>query len=133
MKEYKMEIGYDPLLEQWYLQLDASTIIRFDTAEEAWNMSNKITFVNTLKGLVTDLAKVSDTIPDMVQVYFDRGYNAAGDDPIVDADLEAIGLTAADVASIATLMQNYEKFVEGDDTLVDTVYRVTMNKFRTDT
>ncbi len=125
--------GFDG--EKWYVVMDGLGIDRiyFDTAQEAFNMSSKVTFVNSLRNLVTELARVSDSIPDMVQIYFDRGYNGAGDDPIIDADLEEINLTAADVAAIATLMQNYEKFTEGDESLVDAVYRITLNKYRNDT
>lgn len=95
-------------------------------------MSQKITFVeNRLQATANSLAQAIDALRDAETVYFDRGYNSGGSNPITDADISALGVTAANVASMITLAQQLIKFA---DNLAVTQgdYDSTLNVMRTD-
>ena len=64
-------------------------------------MSNKVRFAQEAQTAASIFAKLSDTIAALQSVYWDRGYNAGGVDPLADADVEALGITAADVTGMA--------------------------------
>lgn len=90
---------------------------------------DKLSYVNRLISNVNQLAKVMDTASDLNAMYFDLGYNGGGANQITDEDIASLGLTAADVVNIITLMQNYDEFTAGTNP-INAVYRVTINKTR---
>ena len=100
-----------------------------NTEQEALDMSDKINFTIRMQELVTALANVQDQVPDDWQLFFDRGYNSGGANPIVDGDISSTGLTAAQVESAITLYENLDKFLSGT-AVSQAVYRQTVNAIR---
>lgn len=99
------------------------------TEMEALEMAEKIEFVEKLRSLVDTIGAVMDAEGDVYQLYFDRGYNGGGADPIVDGDITSTGLTAAEVTSAITLLENLVAFFNGTSP-VNAQYRVTVNSVR---
>jgi hypothetical protein len=62
-------------------------------------------------------------------VYFDRGYNGGGSNPITDGD--ASPLTAANYAALITLIQQLNNFL-GNSAVTPADYDATLNTIRTD-
>ncbi len=94
-------------------------------------MSRKTDFGEEAQTNSTSLAQVISALNSLAEVYFDRGYNSGGADEIVDGDLEALGITAADLASTVTLAQQLENFAAGD-AVSPADYNATLNKMRVD-
>lgn len=68
-------------------------------------------------------AKNMDEGPDVLQEYFDSGVT------FTDADVESLNLTAAQVNSCLTMLENAGKFYAGT-TPANATYRVTINTVR---
>ena len=75
-------------------------------------MANKTTFTTQMKVDITELANLYNSLRDAVDVFFDRGYNSGGADPIVDGDITDLDVTAANVGSAITLTQQLTNFFE---------------------
>ena len=102
------------------------TKYRFDTEMEAREAMAKIdtatAVVNGVKGLIF----TADNGIDIVEDYFENG-------PFSDADLEALGITAAKLTACVTLLQNFELFMAQDDEenpIINAKYRATINQVR---
>lgn len=54
--------------------------------------------------------EVIEALEGLFSVYFDRGYNSGGSDPITDTDLESFGFTAAQLASLMNLAEQMVNF-----------------------
>jgi hypothetical protein len=114
-----------------YIYFDGETKRYFDTQGEAIAMSQKETFVQKLQAAATQIAQAADQFANLETVFFDRTYNSGGAKEIQDVDIEATGLTAAQVGSLITLGQQLQLFLnngapaQGD-------YDVTLNAARTD-
>jgi hypothetical protein len=81
--------------------------------------------VDTAKAIVAavkSLALVTDTAADLEAEYFDAG-------EFMDADVAAINITAADVASCITLLQQVSNLMTNQATSL-AMYRTTLNKVR---
>lgn len=75
---------------------------------------------------VQTLAPAMDVGPDLWQEYWDAR-NADGD--FTDEDVAALGISAADLASCVTLLENLKKFF-GNEAVSSDAYRVVVNKVR---
>lgn len=121
---------YQSASNQW-IYFDGAIKRYFDTQQEAIAMNQKETFVQKLQAAATQIAQASDQFANLETVFFDRTYNSGGANQIQDVDIEATGLTAAQVGSLITLGQQLQLFlnngapVQGD-------YDVTLNAARTD-
>lgn len=73
---------------------------------------------------------VMDVAPSLIAQYFDNGYDGAGSDPILDAQLLNFNsLTAADIANVITALQQIENYF--NNAAVTTAdYAVTYNTVR---
>lgn len=112
-------------LGQWVLWLRWNdTHIYFATRQEAFEAMEKIDLAKAVIWRVQQLTETMDNGPDVVQEYFDSGII------FTDSDLEPLGVTASQVISCITLLQNITKFFSGDDTLIPAVYRTTVNSIR---
>lgn len=103
----------------------------FNTVEEAMNMASKLTFTQDAQDFSTRLAALFAEAPDLEGVYFDRGYNGGGSDPIVDGDIAGLGVTAAQVTAFITMIQQLQNFA-GNSAVTSGDYSATVNAMRTD-
>lgn len=94
-------------------------------------MSNKVAFAQQIQSLSKTLDATIDQTDDIVKTYFDRGFNSGGADPITDADLSSLGVTASLVASFITLSQQLANF-RSNQAVLQGDYQSTLNKLRTD-
>lgn len=95
------------------------------------SMAEKITFAQKVQGNVTSLVNMNNDVKDLIDYYFDKGYNGGGADPIVDADLLPLKVTAADFVNAITLLQNLNKFFN-NEAVTQGDYYTTANKVRND-
>lgn len=56
-------------------------------------------------------SNLTDDIAALQSVYWDRGYNAGGVDPLTDEDVAALGITAADVTGMITFADALDTFL----------------------
>lgn len=86
-------------------------------------MANKFELAKAIIKQAQNIAPVMDTAPDIVQEYFDSGIT------FVDVDVEALGITAAQVVSVISMLENFNKFFAGT-TPANAQYRVNVNAVR---
>lgn len=103
----------------------------FTLESEARDMATKLTFGEQSQNDATTLAQVADKLSNLETVYFDRGYNSAGSNPIVDGDIVSLNITAADLAALITLTQQLNNFL-GNLAVTTGDYDATLNTVRTD-
>ena len=72
---------------------------------------NKEHFSRRAMDMASIFSSLSDDIASLQAVYFDRGYNAGAADALTDADVEALGITAADVTGMTTFAGALETFM----------------------
>lgn len=94
-------------------------------------MSAKTSFIQQTQEVSNALSKASNDIVDLVETYFDRGYNSGGAAAITDGDASAFGLTAANVGSFITMAQQLTNFFT-NQTVTEADYDATLNVMRTD-
>jgi hypothetical protein len=94
-------------------------------------MASKITFTQQAQDTVTNIGKAMQVAEDLSKTYFDRGYNSGGSNPIIDSDVNQLGITAANVASFITLAQQLINLF-GNVSVTQGDYKATLNKMRTD-
>lgn len=92
-------------------------------------MSRETDFAVSIQEMATTLAKTADTMKNLTDTYFDRGFNGSLTNTALSSVVPSI--TAADVTSFITLSQQFDNFLnnaavsQGD-------YDATLNKIRTD-
>lgn len=103
----------------------------FNLQEDAETMATKITWATQAQTDATTLAQVADRLANLETVYFDRGYNSAGSDPIADVDVVSLGITATQLGSLVTLIQELNNFL-GNSAVTTADYDSTLNAVRND-
>jgi len=63
-------------------------------------MSNKTKYASRAMDMAAIFSNLADDILALQAVYWDRGYDVGGADPLTDADVETLGVTAADVTGM---------------------------------
>jgi hypothetical protein len=94
-------------------------------------MLMKQTFARQLQTDAGKIAEIRKFLDDRKGVYFDRGYNSGGSNPIVDADVADLDLTAAQVGSWITLLEQLEKFFT-NQSVTQADYDATLSVMRRD-
>ena len=94
-------------------------------------MADKVTFANKAQETATKLAQAIDAANNLETVYFDRGYNVGGANPIVDLDVIGLGITAGTLGGLITFIQQLRNFVD-NGVVVKGDYDNTLNNMRTD-
>jgi len=74
-------------------------------------MSNKTRYASRAQDMAAIFSNLADDIDSLQAIYFDRGYNAGAADALTDADVEALGITAADVTGMITFAGALETFM----------------------
>lgn len=103
----------------------------FTLENEAQAMATKLTFAGQAQASATTMANIGDQLADLHSVYFDRGYNSGGANPITDDDLASLGMTAVQLGNLITLAEHFANFL-GNSAVAQADYDVTLNAIRTD-
>jgi hypothetical protein len=103
----------------------------FTLESEAQTMATKITWAGQAQTDATTLAQVADRLANLETVYFDRGYDSGGSNPITNDDVVSLNVTAADLAALITLIQQLNNFL-GNSAVTAGDYDATLNTVRTD-
>lgn len=74
-------------------------------------MSNKTQYARRAQDMASIFSNLSDDITALESVWWDRGYNSGGADELTDADVEALGITAADVTGMITFAGALDTFL----------------------
>ena len=74
-------------------------------------MSNKTRYASRAQDMAAIFSSLSDDISALQAIYFDRGYGSGGTDELTDADVEALGVTAADVVGMITFAGALDTFM----------------------
>ena len=74
-------------------------------------MANKANFARQAQQMAASFSALADDIAALKNIYWDRGYNPGGADPLADADVEALGITAADVTGMITFADALDTFL----------------------
>ena len=126
-----MIIVYQAADNRWLVFNNGIKSDYFTLESEARDMATKLTFGEQSQGEATALAQVADRLTNLETVYFDRGYNSGGTNPIVDGDIVSLNITAADLAALVTLAQQLNNFL-GNLAVATGDYDATLNTVRTD-
>jgi hypothetical protein len=103
----------------------------FVLESEAQDMATKLTWAGQAQTDATTLAQVADRLANLETVYFDRGYDSGGSNPITNDDVVSLSITAADLAALITLTQQLSNFL-GNSAVTAGDYDSTLNTVRTD-
>ena len=74
-------------------------------------MSNKINYARRGQDMAGVFSNLADDVLAFRDIYWDRGYNDNGAAELVDADVGALGVTAADVTGMITFADALETFL----------------------
>lgn len=74
-------------------------------------MANKQHYARQGQQMAALFSALADDILSLQNIYWDRGYNSGGADELTDADVEALGITAADVVGMITFAGALETFM----------------------
>lgn len=108
-------------LGMWVLHVGA-TFRYFDSQQEAMIAMAKLNTAKAIVGAVQALAATADDAADLEAEYFDAG-------TWVDDDVAALGITADNLASCLTLLQQFDKLMTNQAT-TPAAYRSTLNRVR---
>ena len=79
--------------------------------------SIKRAFVTSIRSDLTEVIKKSRRLEVAVEAFVQKGFAANGSDPIIDAHLAALGITAAELASGKTFIDALVTLVNDADIL----------------
>lgn len=74
-------------------------------------MSDKLQYTRRARDMAAIFSNLADDISALQGVWFDRGYNASGDDELTDQDVATLGVTAADVTGMITFAGALDTFL----------------------
>ena len=89
----------------------------------------KLAYIREVVRGIQSIIPFLDDLANLENEYFDNGYDGAGADPIVDANLTIHNLTATEFGNGITLMQQLEKF-RTNQAVTTGDYALTINDFR---
>lgn len=75
------------------------------------SMANKINYVRQGQQMAASLATLADNIGTWRNVFWDRTYNDGGVAELTNADVESLGVTAADVTGLVTFADALDTFM----------------------
>lgn len=74
-------------------------------------MANKQHYARQAQQMAASFSALADDIVSLESIWWDRGYNSGGADELTDADVESLGITAADVVGMITFAGALETFM----------------------
>jgi hypothetical protein len=90
-------------------------------------MSKKTDLIDNVLRQVTLIVQAEDSLVDSIDVFGDRDYSTG----LTDADCAAYGFTKEQFTDVASFVNNFVKFLDGD-TVAEADYRKILNVLRTD-
>ena len=87
-------------------------------------MANKQHYARQAQQMAATFSALADDITALESVWWDRAYNSGGADELTDADVEALGITAADVNGMIVFAGALQTFL--------TANRAYLSKMRND-
>ncbi len=115
---------------QWILW-DGKNKTFFNIEGEALAVANKIEFAKKVQAINTIIAQLFLDTKDLDSVYFSEGFDGAGSNPILDADLISLGITATELGLGDTLFQQIQN-LRNNDPVTAGDYQATVNALRSD-
>ncbi len=106
---------------EWFA-MSGESVSEDEAIMEIADMSQKLETAKAIVKAIQSLAPATDTNQDLVAEYFDAG-------TFVDADVAALGITAAQLASCITLLEQVGKLMTNQET-TEAMYRTTLNAVR---
>lgn len=122
---------YQAADDRWIVFNNGIKSAYFILESEARDMATKLTFTEQAQKSATIFAQLGDKLADLESVYFDRGYDGGGSNPIIDDDIVSLNITAAQLASLITLAQQLSNFL-GNLAVTQADYDATLNAVRSD-
>lgn len=92
-------------------------------------MTDKEVFASRIRNLANQLGSLQNQLAEMGELYFDRGYDGVGSDPIIDADVSSQEIDAATIASMMTCVAQMNNFF-GNSAVTTGDYGATINQTR---
>lgn len=74
-------------------------------------MANKVKFVQQGQEMAGIMSRLADDLAAWRDVFWDRTYNDGGAGELTDADVESLGITAADVTGMVTFVDALDAFL----------------------
>jgi len=74
-------------------------------------MANKINYVRQGQQMAATMATLADNLSTWRDVFWDRTYNSGGAAELTNADVEQLGVTAADVTGLVTFADALDAFM----------------------
>lgn len=74
-------------------------------------MANKANYTRQGQEMAGVMARLADDLGAWRNVFWDRAYNNGGADELTDADVESLGITAADVTGMVTFVDALDTFM----------------------
>lgn len=74
-------------------------------------MASKVKFTAQAQEMAGTFVRMADNVAAWRDVYWDRTYNDGGANELTDADVESLGVTAADVAGMTTFADALDTFM----------------------
>ena len=74
-------------------------------------MANKINYVRQGQQMAATMATLADNLSTWRDVFWDRTYNSGGAAELTNADVEQLGVTAADVTGLVTFADALNTFM----------------------
>lgn len=87
-------------------------------------MANKTNFARQGQEMAGVMARLADDLAAWRDVFWDRAYNSGGASELIDADVESLGVTAADVTGMVTFVDALDAFMVAN--------RAYLSKMRSD-
>ncbi len=87
-------------------------------------MASKANYARQGQQMAGSFSALTDDILAFRDIWWDRAYNSGGADELTDADVESLGVTAADVTGMITFADALETFL--------TANRAYLSKMRND-
>lgn len=106
----------------WKVYFDDNSVRQYLTQAQGVQLMAKVDTAKAIVAAVKALAPTADTAADLESEYFDVG-------EFGDADVASLGITAADLASCITLLQQVNLLMTGGAN-APAIYRSTLNKVR---
>lgn len=74
-------------------------------------MANKLQYARQAQQMASSMATLADNLSTWRDVFWDRTYNSGGAAELTNADVEQLGVTAADVTGLVTFADALDAFM----------------------